>query len=234
MLKSRRGNCKGALPVIRKIAAILSLSFLAGCNVDTTSTVFVTDIFKAAVKEDFITTVPIIYRIEMPSKEKCLQLGDKITPIVRKHMFDVTELQCKSEGFESFLEINAKQKLMHDTFPNIAYPGLSAITANFIDGYYGVQYAFAGKSFKAMSDELSKAIDNTASLKVRSVSLNLTNDTDQTRTIFITAAYIDGKPRMNFMHTLESKTTAAISISNVAIDIAKLAGYVWVLGIKAQ
>lgn len=204
-------------------AGAVSLA-LSACDVETTSTVYLSDL-QAVAETGEAMAAPAVIAVEMPAMSTCEEQGVEVVPILKRYLHDATNPRCEKTGMNARLLLDFKAPLIPK---GESFTGAAALMAVPAEGA-GIEL-LAALNPKAIDAVLKEArgqymlIDGVPDI---AMAVDLVNDTRADAPLQIRNIFLAGEPVPHATTiTVPHRDQARLSLSDVAAAAAAQGKYV--------
>ncbi len=197
---------------------VLALAALAGCKLHIAPEVYLSDLRVAAVDDESGLTTSTRISVQIPSSDECAKYRTEISKVVHGMFPEYAIAGCRSEGFESFLDIDAMIPLVNTKMEWDDSRALLGILSLQDNGDISVGMLLNTHRYdvlsKRMKDEFFQDLDLTDSR----IRLIVNNDARRTKHFIVEGVFLNGdRPVLKAAKfPIKRRQKVEITLSNVA------------------
>ncbi len=211
--------CKGK--VMRSLFSLSAIAgaliVVAGCELDITSDVYVSDLRDVATNNTEGLTTPATIAIQIPSMDKCDEYSEKLIEIMRGILLEFTPKTCERDGMTSYLLSDTQVPLLGSEKSWRQSSSLFGILAEAQDdGDILVTVANNSDKFRVLNERVDGEFHQSIDLAESEIILVLNNDEREPITYLVGGVFLNGQPiYYDEEFSLKRRHTAEIKLSNV-------------------
>lgn len=216
---------------------MLALLVIAGCKMNVTSELYVSDIRDVAVNKTANMKTPGIVAVNIPSTDKCDEYTKKIMKILLGVMDGFSSKGCKSEGMDSYLILKGEFPLVHDNQTWEKADSLFGVVAAMKGNNIAVFFTLHKEKYKILNERMNKEFHQQVKLAESKLKAIVNNDERRDAIITANGVFIDGRPihRMDReKHVLKRRQNSEIVMSNVGSAFMGRNGYVMMFVLESK
>ena len=206
---------------MKRLMMAVGLAVLAGCKMNVTPEVYVSDLRAVAGGEVGLTT-PASIAIEVPSTDKCDEYTGKVAGVLTGILDDYEPRGCSNGGMNSYLNLEAQIPLYDEAGAAESTSLFSVISTRIgnggrYDGLVGVCLYLKQQRYALLNARMDDAFNQTLNLEKSKVGMLLNNDEKETLTYHVAGgAFLNGTPvYLREQFDLRRRRNAEFVFSNV-------------------
>ena len=216
--------------IMKKWQIALCCVVPAGCKVDSAYELYVGDLEQVSQSGETEMANSTI-RMEMSSEKQCNEDKAKVMDIVGRYYEVISEATCVRDRFDNFLEFRSRIPLIA---AGSKIPGDSpaAISVGSTENAIRVGAQIDNARFTQLETDI-KTLNSSASIRLNSFDIELSNDTREGYEVYATTSFVDGVPFQNPIVTLDRRDRVVFRMSDVFSGVLQREGVAFVFDLVA-
>ena len=201
---------------MERVLIILAILVVAGCKLDITSELYVSDLRLVLENKSELMT-PAMIAIDIPSANACDEYTTRVDEIMEGVLEQYETRGCTNEGMESKLLMAVQAPILESSSSDtLLYIGVRLVEEGEMAGKMAVYVGLDPRRYRLFQERVQNEFYQEIDLKESEVRVTLHNDERAPITYWVVDAFLNGNPvhrRQAF--ELVRRQTTDIVLSNV-------------------
>lgn len=191
---------------------LFSMFFLAGCNFEMNSEIYLSDVYGLLENPELSLFVPTTIKLEIVSEDNFKQYKDRITDILSDYFGEVSNIRYEEENLSGFYVGDIEVPLLLEK-------SLESIVSFSVDKVGNLIMNFDEENFNVLAKTILEEFFYSFDPKDLFFNITLINDMKRDINIEVQGVYINGRP-YPFLEkiVLKNRQKLVITFSNVLKD----------------